>query len=278
MEPRQVLKQIQQQTRRVISILINPWLKKREELRTLKNDEVRMRKQAREDEGGEDYDMLDSDKEDPMEADYHDDIMKEVRDLEAATTLRHCNVMKDLICLHVSRIEDAFQSKMERETIPAGYQAMRVLRLKPTTRYTAVSPFVGTLALYRFDGLKTELAKMPNNTANIAFTYDFRLKFDDVSSFAHINLWLGAFWEVDCFSTHQRSNPRLIHSYTVLERKLVRVLPTRDTAVVRVSCAVEGRDRRIMDEVFLHLFEQYGSVTFVLLLCGYKASYTNQTL
>jgi hypothetical protein len=25
-----------------------------------------------------------------------------------------------------------------------------------------------------------------------------------------------------------------------------------------------------MDELFLHLFEQYGDVTFLLLLCGYK--------
>ena len=26
------------------------------------------------------------------------------------------------------------------------------------------------------------------------------------------------------------------------------------------------------DELFLHLFEQYGDVTFVLLLCGYKGN------
>ena len=27
-----------------------------------------------------------------------------------------------------------------------------------------------------------------------------------------------------------------------------------------------------MDELFLHLFEQYGDVTFLLLLCGYKGN------
>ena len=211
-EPRQVLKQIQLETRRVIYMLINPWLKKREELRTLKNEEIRTSKQT-EAFDEEDYYMADEDDgANPMEADYHDDIMKEVRNLEDETTLRHCNVMKDLIFLHVSRIEDAFRSKMERETIPAGYQAM-------------------------FDGLQVELAKMPNNTANIAFTYDMRLAFDDVSSFAQINLWLGSFWETDCFSTYQRSNTRLIHSYTVLERKLVGV-----SALIPMSNTLPAND------------------------------------
>lgn len=36
--------------------------------------------------------------------------------------------------------------------------------------------------------------------------------------------------------------------------------------------AVEGRDRRILEEIFLHAFEQYGDVTFLLLLCGYKGN------
>ena len=75
---------------------------------------------------------------------------------------------------------------------------------------------------------------MPNKTASIAFTQDVSLMFDDMSSFAQMNLWLGQFWEKDTF--------------------------------------VEGRDRRIMDELFLHFFEQYGEVTFLLLLCGYKGN------
>ena len=31
-------------------------------------------------------------------------------------------------------------------------------------------------------------------------------------------------------------------------------------------------DRFAQDELFLHLFEQYGDVTFLLLLCGYKGN------
>lgn len=75
---------------------------------------------------------------------------------------------------------------------------------------------------------------MPNNTASIAFTQDVSLQFEDMSSFAQMNLWIGEFWEKDTF--------------------------------------VEGRDRRIMDELFLHFFEQYGEVTFLLLFCGYKGN------
>ena len=152
-------------------------------------------------EGGDDVDMDDAD------GGYYGKYMEKVRDLENATTTRHCEVMRDLICLHLSRIEDAFHSKKERETIPQGYIAM-------------------------YDGLQKELDGMPNKTASIAFAHDMAMKFYDISSFTHINQWLGEFFEKDCY--------------------------------------IEGRDRRIMDEIFLHFFEQYGDVTFLLLVCGYK--------
>ena len=51
----------------------------------------------------------------------------------------------------------------------------------------------------RFDGLQKALASTPNRTASIAFAHDVCLKFDDVSSFAHTNLWIGEFWEKDTF-------------------------------------------------------------------------------
>ena len=90
------------------------------------------------------------------------------------------------------------------------------------------------VCLCRYDGLQMELDNMPNRSASIAWAQDVSLRFADMSSFAHINLWLGEFWEKDTF--------------------------------------VEGRDRRIMDEMFLHFFEQFGDVTFLLLLCGYKGN------
>lgn len=97
-------------------------------------------------------------------------------------------------------------------------------------------------SLYRFDGLKSELAKMPNNTANIAFTYDMSLKFDDVSSFAQINLWLGSFWEIDCYSMDQMLEP-----HTELASKPpAHACIAFDCFSSGLVCAVEGRDRRIM--------------------------------
>lgn len=40
---------------------------------------------------------------------------------------------------------------------------------------------------------------MPNGTASIAWVQDVSLRFADMSSFAHVNLWLGGFWEKDAF-------------------------------------------------------------------------------
>jgi hypothetical protein len=179
-EPRQVLKQMQVETRRVISDLVQPWLKKREQLITTENTKIKseLAELASESDSG----MVD--------VDYHDAAMERVRELDATTTARHCEVMKDLICLHLSRIEDAFQSKMERETIPQGYIAM-------------------------YDGLQAELAKMPNNTASIAFAHNMTLQFDDISSFAHINLWLGEFFEKDCFSTYRSLEPTHPNTHTL---------------------------------------------------------------
>ena len=183
-EPRQTMKNIAQETRRVLSQLIQPWIRQREELRTLEYANIkrklgRMRKKGLEsieeldeesDEDGEDGDG----EVDDVECDYHDDLMKDVRDVEDATTERHCSVIKDLVCLHLSRIEEAFLSKTERENIPQGWIAM-------------------------FDGLQSELTRMPNKSASIAFAHDVKLMCDDISSFTHINLWIGEFFEKDCF-------------------------------------------------------------------------------
>jgi len=167
-EPRQVMKKIAQETRRVHAELLQPWLKEREALRTAKNAEIK----KLEIESSETRDD-----DEAMDIDYHDEKMAELRAIEDATTMHHCEVMKDLVMLHLSRIEDAFRSKIERETIPQGWLAM-------------------------YDGLHEELARMPNGTASVAFAFKWDLRFDDISSFTHINLWLGQFFENDCFSTY----------------------------------------------------------------------------
>jgi hypothetical protein len=160
-EPRQIMKEIQVQTRRVLADLVVPWKLKRDKLTEAKNYEMRT------------SDGLTSDL---MQCDHADARLQELHDLEAATRERHCKVMKDLAHLHIGRIEAAFQSKMDRETIPAGYSAM-------------------------FDGLKAETDKTVNNTASMAFAFNEYLTADDISIFAHVHQWLGNFFEYDCFST-----------------------------------------------------------------------------
>ena len=114
-EPEQFCKTLQHETRRVISELIQGWLKKREHLRNMKYRELQEAHAAAEAEG---------DSMDTFNGDYHDDTMEEVRRIEDETTRRHCLVMKDLICLHLGRLEEAFNSRLQRKTIPSGYLAM----------------------------------------------------------------------------------------------------------------------------------------------------------
>ena len=194
-EPRQAIKDIQQQTNRVQAKLIQPW--KREQNRKLNEMQRRAQEMAYETKGP-DYHLG-----------YYMPEMEGVRTLETRVNQQHCDVMKDAISLHLRLIESAFSSKSERACIPQGYIAM-------------------------WDGLQRELEKMPNKTASVAWAHGFRLSADDMSSFSHIYLWVAQFFEVDCF--------------------------------------VEGRDRRILEEIFLHAFEQYADVTFVLLLCGSKGA------
>ena len=73
-------------------------------------------------------------------------------------------------------------------------------------------------------------------------------------------MWLGEFFEKDCFSA------LCTLPYNTLNSALT----------LLCACAVDGRDRRIMDELFLHMFEQFGDVTFLLLLCGYKGNGTRR--
>lgn len=114
-EPEQFCKTLQHETRRVISELVQVWLKKRENLRNTKYREVVEEHAAAGTDGSE---------MDAFEGDYHDDTMSEVRRIEEETTRRHCLVIKDLICLHLGRLEEAFSSRIQRETIPSGYLAM----------------------------------------------------------------------------------------------------------------------------------------------------------
>lgn len=108
-EPRQPLKEIQQQTRRVHAMVIEEWLQKSEKAIAELNEKIRMK-------NGPDDEMVD--------VDFSHKDLQEVNELKEKAQQRHADVVRDLVYLHISRIESAFQSKLERETIPAGYLAM----------------------------------------------------------------------------------------------------------------------------------------------------------
>ena len=158
-EPKQKIKECQMECRRVDAELVQPWLSKRRALR----DEVYQEVVRDADAAGID----------PSDLDYHEERMKPVREVDEKTQERHCAVMKDLVCLHLSRIEAAFDSNNDRATIPAGWCAMA-------------------------DYLKTTTRKL--GTASVAWAFDNELVGVDTSAFAQIFLQIGTFFEYDCFS------------------------------------------------------------------------------
>ena len=63
---------------------------------------------------------------------------------KAAFEKRHQAIMKEVILLHLAKMERSFNSRMDKESIPAGYRAV-------------------------WDGLQRALDEMPNRSANVAF-------------------------------------------------------------------------------------------------------------
>lgn len=158
-EPRQVLKSHAYTTSNVYNKLISPWsaetrmglVAQEEKLRTLQGGAY-----------GE-----------TSIADAH---FKSVREAREAFEKRHHACMKELILLHLAKMERSFTSKIDNESIPAGYRAV-------------------------WDGLQLELQDMPNKTANVAFAYDVQMTDSDRTVFGHMQNWLGTFFEDDCFGT-----------------------------------------------------------------------------
>ena len=106
-EHRQIIKDIQSETRCVISALIEPWVQKQEILAREKQENI-----------------MNTLGDDAMDTDYYDEAMAEVRKIEDETQVKHNRVIRDLVDLHVSRIQRSFESKVDRESIPQGYLAM----------------------------------------------------------------------------------------------------------------------------------------------------------
>ena len=211
-QPRERLREIARETNRVHKELVEPWKKKRATLReplqeALDNMNVDV---------GVDVDAdahAEIDWAADLAAEREGELSKELEDYDGATQMRHYKLMKELCLLHIGRIDAAFKSQVDRDTIPEGYKAMQV-------------------------GLQTELDKNPYGSASMAFVHDHQLVADDISPFAHFFYANGELFTKDCF--------------------------------------IESRSREIMDDIFLHFFEQYADVTFLLLLVGRKG--TGKTL
>lgn len=183
---------------------------------------------------------------------------------------RYANVMRDLGELQLSRMQTAFNSKSDRETIPAGYLAC-------------------------YDGLMDELKGMPNGTANIAYALNMQLMDSQRSVWSSIHNWIMNFFESDCFGG-LLFEPSLCSSVQAFKRSCVCVC-------IATVLAVDGRDWRVMDELLMHCFgtcglaqprpppqtplrfsltsncllfptEQYADQTMLLLLCGPKVCLT----
>jgi hypothetical protein len=152
-EPRQILKDLAYESSTVHSKLIQPWV---DDMRS-KIDQERTRIEA--ESGGEDSLAQD---------------LEQLLQKKEAFKERHNRVMKEHTELFLSRMERAFTSRDDAETIPRGFRAV-------------------------WDGLQRELDEMPNRTANIAFGLDNSMVNSDRSSFAQLQNWLGAFFEDDCF-------------------------------------------------------------------------------
>ena len=86
----------------------------------------------------------------------------------------HTSAMKELFELHVARIDRAFNSKADLQTIPPGYRAA-------------------------YQGLFAELAHMPNKSANVAHCCNMQLTDSKRSVFGHISNWLTQFLSEDLF-------------------------------------------------------------------------------
>lgn len=85
---------------------------------------------------------------------------------------------------------------------------------------------IGYRAVY--DGLMKELEQMPNGTANLGHVFGFQMMDADRTVFGHITDWINQFFESDCF--------------------------------------IEGRDWRVMQELFLHCFGARFHMTCLMVL------------
>lgn len=152
-EPRQCLKEHAWQTGNIHSKLLAPWAANQRRLFAQYEDELR-----------------DSDGGKHARTPIADGHFKKLLADKASFEKMYKQCMKELVHLHLAKMKRSFTSKIDKESIPAGYRAV-------------------------WDGLHQELRDMPNGTANVAFAENMQLPDSDRTVFGHMTNWLGTFFE-----------------------------------------------------------------------------------
>ncbi len=175
-------------------------------------------------------------------------------DISHESTLLHREVVEPWAHSERRRIDDMFSALTDKSPAMAHKRALEEKQAFQQ-RHNAIMKDVAVLHLSRmdtafnskadrttipagwravYDGLMEELKHMPNNTANIAHVFDMQMMDSDRTVFASISDWICNIFECDAF--------------------------------------IEGRDWRVMQELWLHTLEPFSPQTLILLLCGPKGN------
>lgn len=158
-EPRQALKENAFTTSAVHSKVIAPWAAEKQHAIDMMEQAIRV---------ADNYRHADTDKSDA--------VFDEVREEQRKFRVKHADATKELILLHIAKLESSFSSAFERESIPVGYRAV-------------------------YDGLQEELRSMTDGTANLAVHQNMQITDPGRSVFGTLLNWIGIFFEDDCYGT-----------------------------------------------------------------------------
>lgn len=156
-EPRQVLKENAFTTAAVHAKIIMPWASKQRSMFLAEEQAIR---------AANDFEHADKESNHPVFADHN------ARNQAYKET--YSTAVRELLHLHIAKMENSFSSAFERESIPVGYRAV-------------------------YDGLQETLRHTTGRTANIAFDLDMQIMDSNRTVFGTLMNWIGTFFEDDCY-------------------------------------------------------------------------------
>ena len=167
-EPRQVLKQLGDETSTVVRKLIAPWEKK-------KREEIAAREKKAKEELAQKLKDADGDQSlEKLAKDEDKQTKKVLKNVFQETQVRHVKLKKELFDWGAEKFLRAFTSRYDRDSIPTGYRAA-------------------------WDGLYAELKDLEDQSACIAVSKNIQLTDSHKSVYSHAMNFLGRFFEHDCF-------------------------------------------------------------------------------